>query len=98
MIYALIFEDDEKHASKRPQYMADHLQFLMDNQDSIKAAGPIKDAATSTPAGGMWLVEADSLGQVQELIEADPFWAIGLRKTTRLLEWSQVFADGKRLI
>jgi uncharacterized protein YciI len=98
MIYALIFEDDEKHVSKRPQYMADHLQFLMDNQDRIKAAGTIKEVGTDTPAGGMWLVEANSPGQVQELIEADPFWTIGLRKTIRLLEWSQVFANGKRLI
>jgi len=98
MIYVLIFEDDEKHASKRPQYMADHLQFLADNQDRIKAAGPIKEAGNANPAGGMWLVEADNPGQVQDLIEADPFWTIGLRKTTRLLEWTQVFANGKKLI
>ena len=46
----------------------------------------------------MWLVEADNPGQVQDLMEEDPFWATGLRKSVRLLEWAQVFADGKKLI
>lgn len=97
-MYALIFEDDESHAGQRPLYMAEHLAFLAKNGDRIKAAGPLRDAGTSKPSGGMWLVEADNPGQVQALIEEDPFWPTGLRKSVRLLEWPRVFADGKKLI
>lgn len=98
MMYALIFEDDADHADQRALHMAEHLQFLVNNSDRIKAAGPLKESASAKPAGGMWLVEADNPGQVQDLIEADPFWPTGLRKSVRLLLWAQVFANGKQLI
>jgi uncharacterized protein len=49
-------------------------------------------------AGGLWLVEADSAEIVEALVEEDPFWPTGLRQSVRILTWSQVFADGRRLI
>ncbi len=98
MIYAVIFEDNEEFADKRPQFMADHLAFLERNQPAIQAAGPMTDANTSEPAGGLWLVEAGSAQAVQALVEEDPFWPTGLRKSIKILEWKQVFADGKRQV
>ena len=59
MKYAVLFEDNDEFAHMRPQFMADHLQFLGDNSDKINAAGPLKDATTQDPAGGLWIVEAD---------------------------------------
>ena len=53
MKYAVLFEDNDEFAHKRPQFMADHLQFLGDNSDKIDAAGPLKDATTQDPAGGL---------------------------------------------
>ena len=41
MKYAVLFEDNDEFAHKRPQFMADHLQFLGDNSDKIDAAGPL---------------------------------------------------------
>jgi hypothetical protein len=32
---------------------------------------------------------------VRRLCERDPFWPTGLRKSVRILEWRQVFADGQ---
>ena len=55
----------------------------------------MRDAESGEPAGGLWLVHADRQEAVRELIEADPFWPTGLRKSVRILEWTQVFADGK---
>lgn len=92
MKYAVLFEDNDEFAHMRPKFMADHLQFLGDNSDQIEAAGPLKDAATTDPAGGLWIVEADNAGQVQALVEADPFWPTGLRQGIRILEWTQVYA------
>ncbi len=96
MIYAVFLEDDASRADARAKHMADHLSFLERNAASIRAAGPLKDTADSAPAGGLWIVEADSPQAVQSLIEADPLWPTGLRKSVRVLEWTQVFADGKR--
>ena len=98
MKYAVLFEDNEEYAHMRPRFMADHLQFLGDNSDKINAAGPLKDAATQDPAGGLWIVEADNAGQVQALVETDPFWPTGLRKSIQILEWTQVYVDGRKMI
>lgn len=98
MIYAVFFEDDARRADMRSRYMPDHLAFLERNAASIQAAGPLKDTTSDAGAGGLWLVTADSPGDVRALVEADPFWPTGLRKSVRVLEWTQVFRDGKRRI
>ena len=98
MKYAVLFEDDDAFAHKRPEFMADHLQFLGDNSDSIEVAGPMKDGLSGEPAGGLWVVAADSVEQVQALVERDPFWPTGLRKSIRILEWTQVYAYGRKMI
>ncbi len=98
MKYAVLFEDNDEFAHMRPQFMADHLQFLGDNSDKIDAAGPLKEATSQDPAGGLWIVEADNAGQVQALVEADPFWPTGLRKSIQILEWTQVYVDGRKMI
>jgi uncharacterized protein YciI len=43
-------------------------------------------------------VEAESHDAVMSLVHEDPFWPTGLRKEVRILQWQQVFADGRRLI
>ena len=96
MFFAVLFEDDDSRADMRPKHMPDHLAFLESNANSIHAAGPLKDTQNDAPAGGLWIVEADSAQAVRALVEADPFWPTGLRKFVRVLEWTQVFADGER--
>ena len=98
MKYAVLFEDNEEFSHMRPKFMADHLQFLSDNSSRIVIAGPMKDGLSAEPAGGLWLVDADSAEQVQALVESDPFWPTGLRKSIRILEWTQVYAHGKKMI
>ncbi|MBC8037561.1 MAG: hypothetical protein H7X89_10140 [Rhizobiales bacterium] len=89
-LYAVLFEDDDRHADKRPAHMEAHLAFLKKNAKSIVSAGPLMDAKQRTPAGGLWLVTADTAEQVDALVKADPFWPTGLRKSVRILEWKQV--------
>jgi uncharacterized protein YciI len=98
MKYAVLFEDNDEFAHKRPEFMADHLQFLADNSDRIEIAGPMKEAKSQQPAGGLWVVDAESPEQVQALVETDPFWPTGLRESIRILEWTHVYAYGKKMI
>jgi uncharacterized protein len=96
--YAVLFEDNPNlGADVRRQHMPAHLSFLEKNAARIKAAGPLR-ASSGGPAGGLWVVEADSLHVVDALVKEDPFWPTGLRRSVRILTWSQVFADGRRLI
>lgn len=96
MMYAVLFEDDLDKAAMRARYMQDHLAFLERNAGRVQAAGPLAEAASNAPAGGLWVVSAENAEAVQALVEADPFWPTGLRKSVRILSWTQVFAHGKR--
>ena len=98
MLYAVLFQDNDEKAAMRTRYMAEHLAFLERNSGQIRAAGPLTDTQDSAPAGGLWLVEAADVQDVHSLIEADPFWPTGLRKSVRVLSWTQVFAEGRRQI
>lgn len=90
------FEDNDAKADQRAAHMESHLAFLERNSPAIAAAGPLLDGAAG--AGGLWLVEAAGADDVRRLVETDPFWPTGLRKSVRILEWRRVFADGQRLI
>jgi uncharacterized protein YciI len=85
-----MFEDNEKEAGKRGEFMQEHLAFLRSRVRQISAAGPLKDAESGLPAGGLWLVSADSRAEVIALVMADPFWPTGLRKSFKVLEWTKV--------
>lgn len=98
MIYAVLFEDNAARAELRGRHMPAHLEFLDRNAAQIRAAGPLSDAREGGAAGGLWLVEADAPAAVEALVEADPFWPTGLRKSVRILAWRQVFAEGARKI
>lgn len=98
MKYVVLFEDNPGTGTEvRARYMPDHLAFLEKNPDCIEAAGPLFTAEGSG-AGGIWIVDADHEEKVKALVETDPFWPTGLRKSVRILSWKQVFAGGQRLI
>src|SRR5262245_38095308 len=62
-----------------------------------QSAGPLR-APSGDAAGGPWFVDANSAEAVDALVKEDPFWPTGLRRSVRILNWAQVFADGKRLV
>ena len=98
-LFAVLFEDDPALADEaRRRHMADHLAFLERNAVAVRAAGPLRDAADGTPAGGLWVVEAEDRAGVETLVHEDPFWPTGLRRSVRVLAWNQVFADGARRV
>ena len=98
MLYVVLFTDNADRADARQRLMPAHLTFLEEHRHQIRAAGPLREAADGAGAGGLWLVEAESHGAVDDLVHRDPFWPTGLRKEVRILQWQQVFADGRRLI
>lgn len=90
-IYAVLFEDNPGTDHLRQHHMQEHLAFLAAHADAVSAAGPLVDATTDDPAGGLWLVKADSPESVESLVREDPFYPTGLRKSVRILSWRQVF-------
>ncbi len=98
MNFVILFEDDPSVAPEiRQRNMPAHLAFLEKHAGQVKAAGPLH-ALDGEPAGGIWIVDAESADAAEHLVKQDPFWPTGLRKSYRILAWTRVFADGTRLI
>jgi uncharacterized protein len=97
MRFAVLFEDDPAKADVRPRLMPEHLAFLARNADRVLEAGPLSEA-DGAPAGGLWIVEAADAKEARALVEEDPFWPTGLRRSVRVLGWRRVFADGRSLL
>ncbi len=98
MKYIILFEDNpDAEPGIRKMHMPAHLAFLEANAQSVLAAGPLSETSGAA-AGGLWLVEADNACEVERLIHHDPFWPTGLRKAFTILKWTQVYAEGTRLI
>jgi uncharacterized protein YciI len=95
MIYCVLFEDDGRFLDMRQRHMEAHLAFLRTHADQIAAAGPLVDTQAEVPSGGLWLVTADDSETVWLLVEMDPLWPTGLRKSVRVLRWQQVFSAAK---
>ena len=96
-MYVVMFTDNDDRAGERQRLMDQHLDFLEKNQNLVKSAGPLRDASGEA-AGGLWIVQTDERHVVERLVEEDPFWPTGLRKSVTILSWTQVFAGGRRLI
>ena len=96
MKFAVIFEDaPDADPGIRKTHMSDHLAFLESRR--VEAAGPLADVENKG-CDGLWIVDAPDRVTVEQMIREDPFWPTGLRASYAILEWTQVYADGKRLI
>ena len=96
MIFTVQFEDNPGFEHQRDKYMQEHLRFLEAHAICL-AAGPLF-TIDGQGQGGMWLIEADDVSSVEDMIRKDPFHETGLRKSITILEWRQVMRNGKRLI
>lgn len=98
MKFIILFEDaHDADPDIRRIHMARHLDFLEKNANKIEAAGPLNDAS-GQGRDGLWIVEAPAAEDVERLVQEDPFWPTGLRKSYAIIPWTQVYADGSRLI
>lgn len=96
MKFVVIFEDaSDADPGIRKKHMREHLAFLERHQ--VEAAGPLTDSEMKG-RDGLWIVRAADRQTVERMIREDPFWPTGLRASYAILEWTQVYANGKRLI
>ena len=95
MLYAVRFFDRPDRLAVRQQYLKAHVAWLDEHRERILVGGSLRDAPGETPVGGLWIVEAESKKDVEELFATDPFWVNGLRERYEILFWSKAFPDRK---
>lgn len=82
--YAVHFEDDPARDAVRDSCRASHLAYLAAHADRVLTAGALCREGSDVTVGGLWLVRAASELEARELIEADPYFENGLRRTVRV--------------
>ena len=93
MLFAVIFKDKSNSAEVRKSNLAAHIAWLDLHQKVVRVGGSLRSELELTPAGGLWIVEADSKKTILDLIETDPFWTAGLRESVEIFHWSKAFED-----
>jgi uncharacterized protein YciI len=82
----------------RAQHLQKHIEWLETNKEVIPVGGSLRVELGQVPKGGLWIAEADSKQQLDDLLKTDPFYTSGLRQSYEILHWSKANDDRKVLI
>lgn len=86
--YAVHFDDDPARQAVREDQHAAHAEFLVAHADQVLAAGTLCREGSDAAVGELWLVRAASELAARELVEADPYFEHGLRRTVRVWRYA----------
>jgi len=89
MLFAVLFTDNPDRGSVRASHLQAHLEWLERNKEVIPVAGSLRSEPEAVPQGGLWIAEAQSKAQLEELLKSDPFFVSGLRQSYQILHWSK---------
>lgn len=98
MLLAVIFTDKPGQGEVRAANLQAHVEWLEKNKDVIPVGGSLRSEPEQVPKGGLWIANADSKTQLDDLLKSDPFYIAGLRQSYEILYWSKAHAERKVLI
>jgi uncharacterized protein YciI len=86
MLFALICTDKTGHVDLRMKVRPDHLGYLKELGDAVKAAGPFTDDA-GTPTGSLVIIEAADRAAAEVMAARDPYALAGLFQSVEIRPW-----------
>lgn len=98
MLFAVLFTDKPGLGDLRAQHLNAHIEWLELNKDVIPVGGSLRQEPGQVPKGGLWIAEARSKSQLDELLKTDPFYVAGLRQSYEILHWSKANQERKAMI
>ena len=98
MLFAVLFIDKAMYGVVRAAHLQAHIDWLEHNKDVIPVGGSLRHELGETPKGGLWIAEAESKLQLEELLKTDPFYIAGLRESYEILHWSKANAQRRVLV
>jgi len=93
MLFILRFTNKPEKAALIPQLYPAHVQWLKERESKILVPGAIRSDPDAPPVGGLWIVNAESKAEVEQLFRTDPFWVNDLRQGYEILYWYKAFPD-----
>ena len=98
MLFAVLFTDKRGLGDVRAQHLQAHIEWLELNKDVLPVGGSLRQELGQVPKGGLWIAEASSKIQLDELLKTDPFYIAGLRQSYEILHWSKANEERKEMI
>ena len=98
MLFAVIIQDKPDCSDIRAKYLQEHIEWLEQHREVILVGGSLRHEPNWVPKGGLWIAEAESKSQIEELLKTDPFYAHGLRISHEIFHWSKANVDRKVLV
>lgn len=92
MLYALICTDKPKSVDLRMSVRQDHLAFLQELGDKLKAGGPFLTEEGS-PCGSLVVIEAESRHDAEAIAAADPYAKAGLFESVEVRQWNWILKN-----
>ena len=89
MLFVALFHDDRTRLQVKADHMAAHLNYLDREKDRILAAGSLREELDESSSGSLWIIQASTKQEAEDVCHGDPFWAHGIRKWVTVLHWSQ---------
>ncbi len=93
MLFILRFINNPDKVHLVPQLYPAHVEWLKERQSVVLVPGAIRTDPDKPPVGGLWIVNAESKAEVEQLFQTDPFWVNGLRQGYEILYWSKAFPE-----
>ncbi|UCC30357.1 MAG: hypothetical protein JSU86_19420 [Phycisphaerales bacterium] len=95
--FVMIGWDGPEGAGRRDRLREQHIAHVHElaREGRIVFAGPIRDDANERSIGVVIILEADSLKEVRQLIDRDPYVAGGVFKSMTVNPFKQVIPDSR---
>mgnify|MGYP001770179518 FL=1 len=90
--FVLLCTDKPHHAEMRMAVRPDHLTYLMDFSESVKAAGPFLDDQGGM-VGSMLIINVDDRAQAEQFAAGDPYAKAGLFSRVEIRPWKWVIGE-----
>jgi uncharacterized protein YciI len=98
MLFVARFTDKPDIAEKRAELLDAHFAWLAANDDKVLLAGSLREDVGGASLGGLWIIEANSMADAEQVYQTDPFFAQGLRAGVELFHYVKAHPDKASVI
>jgi len=87
MLFVARFTDKPDIAEKRAALLQEHFDWIEAKKDQVLLAGSLRADVGGASLGGLWIIEANSMVEAEQVYQTDPFFANGLRAKVELFHY-----------
>lgn len=93
MLFVAKFTDKPDIAERRAELLQAHFDWLAANDHKVLIAGSLRTDVGGPGVGGLWIIEANSKAEAEEVFQTDPFFAEGLRAKVEVFHYMKAHPE-----